>query len=172
MGILHFIFGASEKQRRQPPQIEAKTKSEEVFSGLPATNEMLPAIPDSHMLEGRVQVIDGNTIAIEDTKIRLAGIEAPELSEPWGQKPKLTMVEICNDHIISARLTGERSFDQLIGTCHLPDGRDIGAELIKRGLALDGGVYSKGDYRHLEPMGTRGKLKRILKKRTTALSSI
>jgi len=111
-------------------------------------------------LKGRCYVIDGDTIIIRNTKIRLAGVDAPELDQPWGQKAKWAMVEICRGQLVTARLTGESSHDRLVGTCYLPDGRDIAAELIKLGLALDWAHYSGGMYRHLEPRGARRKLTR------------
>lgn len=77
---------------------------------------------------------------------------------PWGQKSKWAMVEICKGQVITARLDGERSFDRLVGTCFLPDGRDIGAEIIKEGLALDLPHFSGGKYRQFEPEGARNKL--------------
>ena len=109
-------------------------------------------------LSGRAYVIDGDTIVIKGTKIRLAGIDAPELDQPFGQKSKWAMVELCKGHVVTAKLNGETSHDRLVGTCYLPDGRDIGAELIKRGLALDWTFHSGGKYRQLEPRGIRGKL--------------
>ncbi|WP_420013383.1 thermonuclease family protein [Tateyamaria sp.] len=89
----------------------------------------------------------------------MAGIDAPELNQPWGQKSKWEMVKICKGQAIRVELTGETSYDRLVGTCYLPDDRDIGAEIIKAGLALDGGHFSKGKYRHLEPAGIRKKLR-------------
>ncbi len=118
----------------------------------------LPKMPQSMVLKGRVYVIDGDTIRINGTKIRLAGIDAPELDMPWGQKSKWAMVSICKGQFVTAELDGERSYDRLVGTCYLPDGRDIGAELVKLGLALDLPEFSRGKYRHLEPPGARRRL--------------
>ena len=118
-----------------------------------------PTIPVSRKLKGKAWVIDGDTIVVSKIKVRLAGIDAPELDQPWGQKSKWKMVEICKGRTIHVELTGETSYDRLVGTCYLSDGTDIGAELIKAGLALDGGHFSKGKYRHLEPEGIRQKLK-------------
>lgn len=70
------------------------------------------------------------------------------------------MVDICKGRVITAKLNGERSHDRLVAICYLPDGRDVGAELIKQGLALDWRKYSGGRYRHLEPPGARNKLRR------------
>lgn len=91
----------------------------------------------SGIIEGACHVIDGDTIRFGQTKIRLAGIDAPELDMPFGQKAKWAMVGLCKGHKIRAECTGEQSYDRLVATCYLPDGRDLGAELVKRGLALD-----------------------------------
>ena len=117
-------------------------------------------MPANRQITGRAWVIDGDTIAINKVKIRLAGIDAPELDQPWGQKAKWEMVRICKGQNICAEFTGDTSYDRLVGTCYLPDGRDIGAEIVKAGLALDGGHYSAGKYRHLEDPEMRKKLKR------------
>ena len=69
------------------------------------------------------------------------------------------MVEICGGQVITAHLNGEVTYDRVVAICYLPDGRDIGAELIKSGLALDWSRYSGGKYRHLEPRGARSRLK-------------
>lgn len=119
-----------------------------------------PEIPASRKIVGRAWVIDGDTIAINRIKIRLAGIDAPELDEPWGRKAKWAMVNLCKGQTIHVALTGDTSYDRLVGTCYLPDGTDVGAELVKAGLALDGSYFSKGTYLHLEPEGARQKLGR------------
>jgi len=109
-------------------------------------------------IRGKCFVIDGDTIVIQKTRIRLAGIDAPELDQPWGQKAKWEMVALCKGKTITAKLTGERSHDRLVAVCYLPDGRDIAAELVKRGLALDWKLFDNMCYRHLEPPGARKKL--------------
>lgn len=119
----------------------------------------LPPMPKNMTLSGRAYIIDGDTISIQGSKVRLAGIDAPEINMPWGQKSKWAMVAICKGQTVTAELDGERSFDRLVGTCYLPDGRDIGAELIKQGLALDLPEFSSGKYLHLEPEGARTKLR-------------
>ncbi|UWR24076.1 thermonuclease family protein [Sulfitobacter sp. S190] len=124
-----------------------------------STHAPPPPIPDSREIVGKAYVIDGDTIVINKVKVRLAGIDAPELDRPWGQKSKWEMVRICKGQSIRVELTGETSYDRLVGTCYLPDGRDIGGEIVKAGLALDGGYYSEGKYRHLEPAGIRRKIR-------------
>ncbi|SHE65110.1 Endonuclease YncB, thermonuclease family [Ruegeria intermedia] len=125
-----------------------------------ATRRQHPRVaPSDRILTGRAYVIDGDTIIVRGTKIRLAGIDAPELDMPWGQKAKWAMVEICKGQEITVKLNGETSYDRFVGIGYLPDGRDIGAELVKRGLALDLPFFSQGRYRHLEPAGARERLR-------------
>lgn len=138
----------------KPPQVQPTSNN----ITPPRQSKPLPSMPADKVLRGKCHVIDGDTIVIQRIKIRLAGIDAPELNQPWGQKSKWAMVGICKGKVITARLSGERSYDRLIGTCFCPEGRDIGAELIKQGLALDGGIFSGGKYRHLEPHGIRKKM--------------
>lgn len=116
-------------------------------------------LPTIKEISGRAHVIDGDTIVIRRTKIRLSGIDAPELDQPYGQKAKWAMVDICKGQVVTAKLNGVVSYDRVVGTCYLPDGRDIGAELIKRGLALDWTTFSGGKYRNLEPHGARRRLR-------------
>ena len=160
MGLFGFLFRAVVRTTRR--QTQSGRRQDVPQPARRQRPEPLLRQPDTAVwgeLSGRVHVIDGDTIVIQRTKIRLAGVDAPELDQPWGQKSKWAMVEICRGQVVTARLNGERSHDRLVATCHLPDGRDIGAELIKQGLALDWAFFSGGRYRHLEPPGIRRKLR-------------
>jgi micrococcal nuclease len=111
-----------------------------------------------------VRVIDGDTIVITDsnTHIRLNGVEAPEVIHPgyahdddFGPEAREEMRRIIGAQIVHCELNGERSHERMVGICFLPDGTDIGAEIIRRGLALDCARFSGSKYRKLEPDGVR-----------------
>jgi micrococcal nuclease len=113
---------------------------------------------------GPVRVIDGDTIVLTDanTHIRLNGVDAPEVvhpgydhDDPFRPESREEMRRIVGDKIVRCELNGERSHERLIGVCFLPDGTDIGAEIIRRGLALDCPHFSGSKYRALEPNGVR-----------------
>ena len=114
--------------------------------------------PKETVLRGRCWVIDGDTIVIDKIRLRLAGIDAPELDHPWGQQSKWAMVKLCKGQTVTARIKPELSYDRIVAQCFLPDGRDLAAELVRIGLALDWPKFSGGKYRHLEPEDARRKL--------------
>ena len=97
-------------------------------------------------LSGTVaHVRDGDTIEVGDVPIRLNGVAAPELDEPRGREARQFMVRLVAGRTVRCDLNGERSYDRVIGVCHL-DGQDIGAAIIGAGLARDCPRFSKGKY--------------------------
>ena len=56
------------------------------------------------ILRGRCWVIDGDTIVINNIRLRLAGIDAPELDHPWGQRSKWALVQLCKGQTVTARI--------------------------------------------------------------------
>jgi endonuclease YncB( thermonuclease family) len=115
--------------------------------------------PQTHetTLTGKCYVVDGDTIRIGKVSLRLAGIDAPELEHPWGKKAKWELVQLCKGQIITAEIEPEISYDRLVATCLLPDGRDLSAEMVNQGMALDWPKFSGGKYVQLEPQGVRKK---------------
>lgn len=109
-------------------------------------------------MRGHCRVIDGDTIVIQGTHIRLAGIDAPELDHAYGNQSKWALIGLCKGKVVTARLKPEMSYDRVVAECFLPDGRDLAAELVKAGLAIDWPKFSGGKYRHLEPPDVRKKL--------------
>jgi len=92
------------------------------------------------------------------TRIRIAGIDAPELDHPWGKKSKFALIGLCKGKVVNAVISDQVSYDRIVARCYLPDGTDLAAELVRQGLALDWPTFSGGAYRHLEPDGIRRKL--------------
>ncbi len=125
--------------------------------------------PVETVLQGRCHVIDGDTIVIKGIRIRLAGIDAPELDHPWGRQSKWALIHLCNGRTVTARFKPELSYNRRVAECFLPDGRDLAAELVLMGLALDWPTFSGGKYRHLEPQDVRRKLRRTAARQSSLL---
>lgn len=115
-------------------------------------------VAQTAILQGRAYVVDGDTITIKKTQIRLYGIDAPELEHPYGQMSKWAMVKLCKGHIIRAEIAEQDAYGRTVAKCFLPDGRDLSAELVKLGLAIDWPKYSGGVYSPLEVPDVRKKL--------------
>jgi micrococcal nuclease len=108
---------------------------------------------------GKCHVIDGDTIVIGKQHIRFAGMNAPELNEPFGKQAKWALVELCKGQVITAYPNGETSYNRVVAKCFLPDGRDLAAEMVKMELALDTPHFPDADYKHLETPNSRRKLR-------------
>lgn len=108
---------------------------------------------------GKCHVIDGDTIVIGKQHIRFAGMNAPELNEPYGKQAKWALVELCKGQVITAHPNGETSYNRIVAKCFLPDGRDLAAEMVKMELALDIPHFPDADYKHLETPNSRRKLR-------------
>jgi len=113
------------------------------------------------VLRGKCWVVDGDTIVIGGQNIRIAGIDAPELDHPYGNVARSALIRLVRGHEVTATVTGELSYDRLVAVCHLPDGRDIAAEMVRMGMALDWAKHSRGRYRGLEPPDARRRMWRI-----------
>lgn len=160
MGLLRILIRlfAGKGSRRAP--YRPRPESRVVVSTRTTATVVVsrPAQSAPTMLQGQAWVIDGDTIVIDKVHIRLAGIDAPELDHPWGQKAKWALVQLCKGQVITAQIRPELSYDRLVGECFLPDGRDLAAELVSMGMALDWTKFSGGKYRHLEPEDARKRL--------------
>ncbi len=117
-----------------------------------------PIIESVTTVSGRCWVVDGDTIVINGLNIRLAGIDAPEMDHPYGKNAKWALVNLTKGQIVTAEFYGEHSYSREVATCKLPDGRDLSAEMVKAGMAIDWPKFSGGKYRHLEASDARKRM--------------
>ena len=103
-------------------------------------------------------MVDGDTIVIQKTQIRLFGVDAPELDHPHGKNAKWALVNLCKGKTIRAEVIEQDAYGRTVAKCHLQDGRDLSAEMVKLGLAIDWPKFSGRKYSSLEVPGVRKKL--------------
>ncbi|WP_245155632.1 thermonuclease family protein [Paracoccus ravus] len=132
----------------------ANREEESVRSGTKAVEH----VPTRKVLQGAAYVVDGDTITIKKTQIRLFGIDAAELDHPYGKKAKWALTSLCKGHSVRAEVTEQDTHGRTVARCYLPDGRDLSAEMVKLGLAIDWPKFSGGQYRTLETADARKKL--------------
>ena len=145
-------YKASAEAAPNPPPVNLSPKSRRFEA------ESAQPIAKKRCIEGSARVTDGDTIVIKKTQIRLFGIDAPELNHPYGQKAKWAMVRLCKGQKIRAEITDVDAYGRTVARCYLPDGRDLSAELVKQGLAIDWPKFSGGVYRSLEVEDARRKM--------------
>jgi micrococcal nuclease len=104
------------------------------------------------------KVRDGDTIEVGKVPIRLSGVSAPEMNEPLGPKSKSFMTDLVMGKRVRCELDGSKTHDRVVGICYL-DGKDIGATVIAKGLALDCPRFSAGRYAKYEVEGAALKMK-------------
>ena len=138
--------------RQDNPQIRPVTKATSFDA------ETAKPQPNDIVLNGPAYVVDGDTIVIQKTQVRLFGVDAPEMNHPFGKKAKWALVALCKGQTIRAEVTAKDDHGRTVAKCYLPDGRDLSAEMVKQGLAIDWPKFSDGKYRSLEMEGVRKKL--------------
>jgi endonuclease YncB( thermonuclease family)/flagellar motor protein MotB len=116
-------------------------------------------------IAGQALVIDGDTIDIAGTRIRLWGIDAIESAQTCKKDGR---VWDCATDILfglSAHLEGQTvtcqskghdQYGRVVATC-IARGSDLGAWLVSQGLALDYSRYSGGAYKVQEAMAKAAK---------------
>jgi endonuclease YncB( thermonuclease family) len=109
-------------------------------------------------LSGQASVVDGNTIDIRGTRIRLAGVDAPEgaqvcreAGKPWrcGQYAGLALTDFLGRRVVRCQGWEQDGYDRLVAICTLGD-QDIGAWLVMNGLALADRQSPENYIRHEE----------------------
>ena len=97
-----------------------------------------PVAPDR--LDGTVVGIsDGDTLVLlaagdQRVKIRLGQIDAPERTQPWGNRSRQALAEMVFQQAVRVQVTDIDSYGRTVGTVLLED-LDVNAEMIRRGAA-------------------------------------
>lgn len=98
---------------------------------------------------GNAFAVDGDTLVVDGRRVRLKGLDAPEMSQTCQRS---SIAYRCGEEAraaLRALIAGEkvsclgRNFDRyerLLATCTV-QGNDIGADLVRRGLAVSYGSY-------------------------------
>lgn len=112
-----------------------------ILAVLAAAVEMLSR---AEHLEGRAEAVDGDTLDIAGTRIRLVGIDAPELRQtcerggrPWhcGEAARTALADALAAGPVSCRAEKRDKYKRPLGFCTV-DGTDLAALMIQKGLAV------------------------------------
>jgi endonuclease YncB( thermonuclease family) len=109
-------------------------------------------LPGAAAVEGRARVLDGDTIEIASTRIRLEGIDAPEGGQTcpragggiWrcGQEAAAELQKLIGRASVRCESRGTDTYGRTLGICFV-GATDINAEMIRRGFAWAFVKYSR-----------------------------
>lgn len=156
LGVAAWVL-LSRDEKSKPDIAATKKEDTKATSPEPFDPHTAKTLPTRRVIEGPAWVIDGDSLVIKKTQIRLFGIDAPELDHPWGLTAKWALVALCKGQTVRAEIREQDHYGRTVARCFLSDGRDLSAEMVKQGLAIDWPKYSGGTYTHLEPHGVRKK---------------
>lgn len=122
--------------------------------GLPAVALAVAYLPSPGPVDaitGRASVVDGDTIEIHGTRIRLHGIDAPESAQTcrradgtrWrcGQQTALALDDLVEGRPVTCRIVDTDRYGRFIGRCTVA-GFDISGWLVEHGWAVAYERYS------------------------------
>ncbi len=93
----------------------------------------------------RVGVVDGDTLTMGNERLRIHGIDAPEMAQTCerqagryacGEAARTAMAGILGRGVVACQHLDTDQYRRRIVRCHDDQGRDIGAELVRQGWAL------------------------------------
>ncbi len=114
------------------------------LTGGPALQVSARSDVDGAALVGVAHVVDGDTITIGETRVRLEGIDAPEAGQTcprrwigtWacGAAATARLGQLVGDKPVTCQTRGLDRYGRVLAVC-FADGRDINAQMVRDGLA-------------------------------------
>lgn len=102
---------------------------------------LLVAQVQAAQLQGKVVgVADGDTITVLENgrnrhRVRLAGIDAPEKHQPFGQVSKQSLSNLVFGKIVTVTYDKEDRYGRILGRVGTPDGQNANLQQIQKGMA-------------------------------------
>jgi endonuclease YncB( thermonuclease family) len=101
-------------------------------------------------LSGRAFVIDGDTLRVGSTRVRLTGLDAPELGQdctdaggkswPCGERAKDFLAGLADRENALCASNGRDRYGRTLATCRV-GGTDLGSEIVRAGWAVADMAY-------------------------------
>lgn len=106
----------------------------------------------SSSVVGRAYAVDGDTLRIGDTRIRLVGIDAPELEQtctrageeswPCGRQARSFLADLVGREDVSCLDSGRDRYGRTLARCTIGD-QDIAGEVAAAGWAMAEPIYAR-----------------------------
>jgi endonuclease YncB( thermonuclease family) len=103
-------------------------------------------------VSGRARISDGDSFHLGQDRIRLLGIDAPELEQtctdarggdwPCGRQARDALASLTAGKPLTCQPDGHDRFGRILATCSA-SGRDLGAHMVEAGLAISADDYGR-----------------------------
>jgi endonuclease YncB( thermonuclease family) len=120
----------------------------------PVAKTATPSSPaaSSAALRGTALVVDGDTLEVAGTRVRLSGIDAPETDQvcldaaarPWscGIAAREALASAIGSLAVACKPSGLDQYARTLAACRAADGRDLQDVMVRQGYALSFRHYS------------------------------
>ena len=121
-------------------------------------------------ITGLAEITDGDTIVINDIRIRFSGIDAPESyffgktqtclnsrGQEWecGKAATVKLTQLINNQVVRCSSEGKDRYGRTLGICYVRD-MDLQSEMVKSGMAV---AYLKYSDRYEEEQNYAKRIK-------------
>ena len=114
-------------------------------------------------ISGYARVVDGDSLVVDGQRVRLYGIDSPEINqrcggEPCGLAAKAALERLIGRDPVSCRERDRDRYGRIVATCSTQTVPDLGGLMVGTGNATDYARYSGGRYRDHEAAAKAEKL--------------
>ena len=102
--------------------------------------------PDEPLRVEAPRVIDGDTIDMDGTTVRLWGIDAPEIDTEAGRWSALALERIVGTDVVTCYPMETDKYGRTVARCDLTGAVDIACRLVAENAASDWPFFSGGFY--------------------------
>ena len=101
----------------------------------------MPVAARLPVISGMAYVIDGDTLVIRRRHVRLFGIDAFERDQTCGRfrcgtEARKALRDLTKGRTLTCETKAIDTYGRTVAVCKTSDGRDVGGEMVRRGLAV------------------------------------
>lgn len=115
----------------------------------PASTQALVLTPEPP-IAGQAIVLDGDTIIVDGSRIRLVGVDAPEMAQEIGPKSKDALVTIIGGRDVVCKPEGKGYYNRILAECFpvLASGRVSSVSVNRLMVSIGAASIYPGDRRY------------------------
>lgn len=108
-----------------------------------------PANAEQTVFSGTAEIVDGDTLKMDGTSIRLFGIDAPEISDwPWGPRARSALEDLTDGQTVTCLQRDIDRDGRAVATCATAETPDLAEALIAAGHAITNHRLTDGTELH------------------------